>query len=69
MACSSCGGGRTSAPSHMTARGVAESWRLTHSDGAEVFYTDGDRAKNDHGQIPGSRLDKIDPFTGAVLSS
>lgn len=74
MACGSCGGGRSSSAGHVRS-GVAESWRLTDSKGGEVYYTDGERAKNDRDALnsnprtAGARLEKVNPVTGAVLSS
>lgn len=68
--CASCGGGgggRTT-PNY-GGRGTAESWRITDATGAEIFYVDGERAQRDHKLMAGSKLDKINPITGAVLKA
>jgi len=72
MGCASCGGGRrasTSTYSPGGRGGAAESWKLTDANGAEIFYVDGDRAQRDHKLMPGSTLHKINPITGALLST
>lgn len=71
MACGSCGGGRSGGSSYTHQSGSAESWRLTYPDGAQVFYTDPDRAQKDHDALKatGATLEKINPITGAPLPS
>ncbi|MFE7963399.1 hypothetical protein ACFU0X_10150 [Streptomyces cellulosae] len=72
MGCATCGGGRQTSTSTYSAGGrggAGQAWRLTDANGAEIFYVDGERAKRDHELMPGSTLDKINPITGALLTT